>query len=173
LVLTDGTITLRHPTEADIDAIHEACQDPEVAKWTGVPSPYFKEHARQWIERSRLERLEGRSQAFLAFLADGTLAASCSLMELDKQPHYGEIGYWVAEPARRRGVATRAVELLKRFGTEELGLTLIELVIHKDNAPSRRTAERAGFRVTDELRPAPRTETPGPLDHVVYVWSRE
>jgi RimJ/RimL family protein N-acetyltransferase len=170
-VLTDGTITLRHPSEDDIDAIYEACQDPEVVKWTGVPSPYFREHAQQWIDRSRAERAEGRSQAFLAFLADGTLAASCSLMELDKQPHYGEIGYWVAKPVRRQGVATRAVELLKRFGTEELGLTLIEMLIHEDNGPSRRTPERAGFRATDERRPAPRTETPGPPSHVVYVWS--
>jgi RimJ/RimL family protein N-acetyltransferase len=172
-VLTDGTITLRHPTEDDIDAIYEACQDPEVSRWTGVPSPYLREHAEQWIERSRTERADGRSEAFLAFLADGTLAASCSIMELDRRPHYGEIGYWVAAPARRRGVATRAVELLKRFGTEELGLTLIELLIDEDNVASRKTAERAGFRATDERRPAPRTETPGPPNHVVYVWRPE
>jgi RimJ/RimL family protein N-acetyltransferase len=107
-MLSDGVITLRHPTMNDVEAIVEACQDPEIPRWTNVPSPYTAADAIWWIERTVEERPLGRTQAFLAFL-DGALAASCSLMELDKHPHYGEIGYWVAKPARRRGVASRAV----------------------------------------------------------------
>ena len=92
-------------------------------------------------------------------------------MELDKGPGYGEIGYWVAARARRKGVASRAVLLLKEFGVNELGLTRIELLVHEDNVPSKKTAERAGFTETDERRPAPRSATPGPANHVVYAWS--
>lgn len=171
-MLTDGVITLRHPDDQDVDAIYEGCQDPEVPRWTSVPSPYRREHASQWIERTRIERAEGRTHAFLAFL-DGEFAASCSLMELDRAPHYGEIGYWVAKPARRKGVASRAVSLLKEFGVNQLGLTRIELLIHEDNRPSRKTAERAGFEHTGERRPAPRVETAEAADHVVYAWSAE
>ncbi len=170
-MLTDGVITLRHPTMDDVEAIFEACQDPEVPRWTGVPSPYTRENAVQWIERTVEERELKRTQAFVAELA-GEFAASCSLMELDRAPGYGEIGYWVAEPARRKGVASRAVLLLKAFGVQELGLTRIELLVHEDNLPSRKTAARAGFTDgTDERRPAPRSATPGPANHVVYAWS--
>jgi len=169
-MLTDGVITLRQPTMDDVDAIYEGCQDPEVPKWTGVPSPYTRENAVEWIQRTVEERDAKRTQAFIAEL-DGKFAASCSLMELDKHPHYGEIGYWVAKPARRQGVASRAVELLRAYGETQLGLTRIELLVHEDNVPSRKTAERAGFTQTDERRPAPRSATPGPPDHVVYVWS--
>jgi RimJ/RimL family protein N-acetyltransferase len=171
-VLSDGDLILRHPRDADAPAVCEACQDPEIAKWTNVPSPYLPEHARQWIERTRTERTEGRTEAFLGFL-DGELAISCSLMELDRAPHYGEIGYWVAAQARRRGVATRAVLMLKRFGIEQLGLTRIELLVDVENVASRKTAQRAGFVDTGERRPAPRTPTPGPPNSIVYAWSAE
>ena len=52
-VLTDGIITLRPPDEADIDAIYQACQDPEIQRWTGVPSPYHREHAIAYLQRVR------------------------------------------------------------------------------------------------------------------------
>ena len=101
-MLTDGVITLRHPTMDDVDAICAGCQDPEVPKWTGVPSPYTRENAVEWIERTVEERDAKRTQAFIAEL-DGEFAASCSLMELDKRPGYGEIGYWVAAPCPAQG----------------------------------------------------------------------
>jgi RimJ/RimL family protein N-acetyltransferase len=92
-------------------------------------------------------------------------------MEMDRAPRYGEIGYWVAAAARGRGVASRAVTLLRDWAAEELGLELIELVIHEQNALSCRVAERTGFLDTGERRCAPRTEPPGPHDHAVYARS--
>jgi len=92
-------------------------------------------------------------------------------MELGQRPGYGEIGYWVAAQARGKGVASRAVTLLRDWAAGELGLTVIELVIHEDNRLSRRVAERTGFLDTGERRPQPRTDEPGPPDHVVYAWS--
>src|SRR3954454_7835082 len=78
-MLTDGVITLHHPTMDDVDAICAGAQDPEVPKWTNVPSPYTRGDAIWWVERTIEERASGTSQAFLAFL-DGGFAASCSLM---------------------------------------------------------------------------------------------
>ena len=31
--LTDGVVLLRPPTADDVDAITQACQDPEIAAW--------------------------------------------------------------------------------------------------------------------------------------------
>lgn len=47
--LEDGEVALRPRTEADVPAITEACQDPEIARWTQVPSPYTEEDAREFI----------------------------------------------------------------------------------------------------------------------------
>ena len=108
--------------------------------------------------------------ALLAEL-DGRLAGSFSLMELTRRPAYGEIGYWVALEARGRGVARRAVTLLREWAAEALRLRTIEILAHRDNAPSRAVARRGGFAETGELRPLPRGgEDAGPPVHIVYVW---
>lgn len=49
--LTDGTVVLSPPTDADVDAIFLACQDPEIQAWTTVPSPYEREHAEGFVQQ--------------------------------------------------------------------------------------------------------------------------
>jgi RimJ/RimL family protein N-acetyltransferase len=168
--LTDGVITLRPPGEQDIDALFRECQDPEIQRWTGIPSPYRREHAVEYLARVEREEREGKVVAFLAVDEDQVLG-SFSVMELDRAPRYGEIGYWVSAAARGRGVASRAVTLLRDWSARELDLELIELLIHVDNQPSQRVAERTGFLDTGERRCAPRQEGAVALDHAVYVWS--
>ncbi len=51
-----------------------------------------------------------------------------------------------------------------------LRLRTIEILVHRDNAPSRAVALRAGFADTGELRTLPRGEEPGPPGHIVYLW---
>jgi RimJ/RimL family protein N-acetyltransferase len=166
-ILTDGVITLRPPREEDVDAIYAACQDPEIQAWTSVPSPYRRADAVDYVERIAHAP---NTAAFLAFEGD-ELLGSFGVMEIDRERGYAEIGYWVAAPARGRGVATRAVTLLRDWAAAELGAELIELIIHKGNLPSQRVAERTGFLATGERRPAPRAAEPGPADHDVYAWT--
>jgi RimJ/RimL family protein N-acetyltransferase len=52
----------------------------------------------------------------------------------------------------------------------ELGLTRIEILPHKDNAASRRVAEKAGFADTGELVAAPRAGDEEPV-YAVYRWT--
>ena len=117
------------------------------------------------------ERAAGKTFNFLAVDDENRILGSFGLMELDKAPGYGEIGYWVAKDARGKGVATRAVALLRDWAAQEKGCELVELVIHSDNALSVRVAERTGFLDTGERRPAPRQEDATALDHAVYAWS--
>jgi len=57
--LTDGRVCLRPPELRDVPAITEACQDAEIGRWTRVPRPYRKEHARAWIEAQPEEAAVG------------------------------------------------------------------------------------------------------------------
>ena len=61
--------------------------------------------------------------------------------------------------------------LLRDWRRDELGLELIELLIHEDNVASQRVAERTGFLDTGERRPAPRQTDAGRANHAVYAWS--
>ena len=46
----------------------------------------------------------------------------------------------------------RAVVLVREWALAELGLGEIEIMAHRDNLPSQRVAERAGFEDTGEIR---------------------
>ena len=61
-------------------------------------------------------------------------------------------GYWVAAPARRQGVARRALRLLCRYAFDELDVRRIELWIDPNNAASLAVAEAVGFTREGLLR---------------------
>ncbi len=166
--LRDGDLILRPKRYQDIDAITAACQDPEIPRWTLVPSPYTREDAEAFLRISAEEQAAGQAAHFLAVDPADRLLGSFSVMGLDREPGFTEIGYWVAAEARGRGVATRAVRLLAGWAREELGLTRIEILPHKDNMASRRVAEKAGFRDTGALTAPPRGEVEEPV-YAVYV----
>jgi RimJ/RimL family protein N-acetyltransferase len=167
--LRDGDLVLRPKTPGDAEALVAACQDPEIPRWTLVPSPYTRADADHFIAISDQDAAAGTAVHLIAVAADdGRLLGSFSVMELDREPGYGEIGYWVAAAARGRGIATRAVRLLTDWARTDLGLTRIEILPHKDNEPSRRVAELAGYRDTGELVAPPREESDEPV-FMVYA----
>ena len=147
-----------------------ACQDAAIQRWVGVPSPYRREHAESWLARCEAQAGAGEVVTLLAESGDGRLVGSFSLMEMARGPGYGEIGYWVAAAARGRGVASRSVALMRDWAAEALRLRTIEILVHRDNAPSRAVALRAGFADTGELRLRPRDPDPGRPALIVYLW---
>jgi len=169
--LSDGTVSLRGLTPGDVPDIVAACRDPEIPRWTRVPSPYTREDAKQFVAAVTAEAASGHGVA-LALCDPGTdrLIGTVGVMEVDRAAGYCEIGYWTAAPARGRGLTSRAVALVRDWAHAELGATTVELLPHGDNLPSQRVAERAGFTDTGELRRVPRMP-PGRRDgYKVYVW---
>jgi RimJ/RimL family protein N-acetyltransferase len=152
--LSDGLVGLRALRKSDIPALVAACQDPEIPRWTRVPRPYTTEDARRFLAIAATEAAAGEGIALAVADQEDRLVGTMGLFGLDGRGR-GEIGYWTAAPARGRGLTTRAVVLMRDWAHAELGLTTIEILSHRDNQPSQRVAERAGFADTGEIRSAP------------------
>ncbi len=145
--LTDAGTALRPWRESDTAAITAACQDPEIARWTRVPSPYTEADARAFLLH-RYDAMHAGTLAPFAIVAaadDTRLLGSISLMRPDWEHRRAEVGYWLAREARGQGHATRAVRLICHWGISTLGLERIELLAAPANRASQRVAERAGF----------------------------
>jgi RimJ/RimL family protein N-acetyltransferase len=168
--LSDGEIAVRPLARADIPDIVAACSDPEIPRWTRVPSPYTREDAEQFIAIAATEAAAGEGVALAVADAGGRLIGTVGLMDVDRERGSGEIGYWTAAAARGRGAATRAVALLRDWAHSELGLGELEILPHRDNRPSQRVAERAGFTDTGEIRSVPRMPERIRDGYKVYVW---
>lgn len=151
--LTDGVVALREWTDADAAALVAPLDEPEIARWTRVPSPYTRADAEEYLA-GREPRRESGEELSLAIVSasTGELLGSISVRVASQESLRGELGYLVFAPARRRGVAARAVRLLARYAFESLGLRRVEILTATGNAPSQRVAEKAGFTREGVLR---------------------
>ena len=152
--LTDGTLVLRLPREADAPAIAAACADPEIARWIPVPVPYRLEDARTFVAFTAEGWSSGREPTFvIADATDGALLGTLAFHRRPDEPGKAAVGYWLAPGARGRGAATAAVLLAVRwaFGIEP-ALVRMELLTLVGNEASGRVALRAGFTREGVLR---------------------
>ncbi|MGN9764463.1 GNAT family N-acetyltransferase [Micromonospora sp. SD12] len=158
--ITEDGLLLRPWRATDADAVHRACQDPDIQRWTTVPRPYLPEHAHRFVtEVATADWATGTGTPFaVCDAATGELLASCGLVSIDTGLRSGEIGYWTAPWARGAGVAVRASRAVARWAFDALKLRRLIWQAEVGNHASRLVALRAGFRVEGRLRladPAP------------------
>jgi RimJ/RimL family protein N-acetyltransferase len=151
--LTDGVVALREWSDADAPALIAPLNEPEIARWTRVPSPYTRGNAEEYLA-GREPRRESGEELSLAIVsaASGELLGSIGVRVASQEHLRGELGYLVFAPERRRGVATRAVRLVARFAFDQLGLLRVEILTATGNPASQRVAEKAGFTREGVLR---------------------
>jgi RimJ/RimL family protein N-acetyltransferase len=148
--LDDGVVALRPPAPGDVDAITAACQDPEISRWTRVPSPYTRRHAVEFVDRSAGMWAQATDAAFVIVDAESDdVLGAMGVHRLGGEDCGPEVGYWLKREARGRGVATRALRLLTGWACRELGMRLM-LQADVRNRASRRVAEKAQFRFVRE-----------------------
>ena len=144
--LDDGVITLRGFESTDVAPIVAICQDPEIPRWTLVPSPYGQDEARGYLAHVADGLAAGTGASFaIVDPSAGRLLGTAGLMAIDWAAGCAEIGYMLAAHARGRGGATRAVRLLAEWAFGTLGLERLEMHIDRDNRASLAVAARNGF----------------------------
>ncbi|WP_326796195.1 GNAT family N-acetyltransferase [Streptomyces sp. NBC_01808] len=157
-VTLDTDRLLLRPMEAgDIDAVLAACQDPDVQRWTRVPSPYGRGHAEDFVLKvSPAGWREDTMYNFGVFTRDGgALVGSMGLVGFTPSRHaerVAELGYWTAPGQRRRGYTAEAVAAVVRWAFTEVGIDRVEWFAEVGNEPSRAVALRAGFTMEGTLR---------------------
>jgi RimJ/RimL family protein N-acetyltransferase len=143
-VVRTGRLVLRPYRPDDADAVHRACQDPDIQRWiTAIAVPYTIEDARTWVEDvAPGERAEG-SGLPAVIEADGELVGAVGV-HLRPGRLGPEIGYWAAPWARGRGYTAEAAHALAEWALG-LGAPRVHLYADVRNTASQAVAERAGF----------------------------
>jgi RimJ/RimL family protein N-acetyltransferase len=87
-------------------------------------------------------------------IADQETGEALGLVILTRRPQAGVagLGYWVVPPARRRGLAGRAVGLMTGWGLSVAGFARAEAWVEPDNVASQRVLESNGFAREGLLR---------------------
>jgi RimJ/RimL family protein N-acetyltransferase len=156
-------VALRQPHDDDIDWITQACQDPEIQRWTTVPRPYLRTNAEEFVSHSK-----SQPSLFAVMERETNLGVGMiSIDGIDQVTGEANAGYWIAPWARRQGAATQALQQLVQHAKTLATAKTLTLKISPANFASRGTAAKSGFVVV-------RTETQTchdgdtPTDALIY-----
>jgi RimJ/RimL family protein N-acetyltransferase len=166
--LSDGRLRLRALRRGDKAAVVDALNDESSARYLWAPPfPYTEEDFDQF-HGSKAAAWPEKPSAFwiVADASDDSVLAAISL-DLHPETQIGEIGYWCGPWARRRGVMTAAVRLVRDWAFEELGVQRLEIAADLDNVASQRVAKAAGFLREGVVRGWPARK--GRRDHAMYA----
>ena len=135
----------------DVEAVWRACQDPEIQRWTTVPSPYTRKDAERWIGAAAEDWASGEATFACVNSGSGELLGSFGLHDGDDEGG-PMIGFWVAATARGRGIATRGARRIVEWTFKDLQVPRVRWAAYVGNYASREVAERVGFVLEGTVR---------------------
>lgn len=145
------TVLLRPAASDDAPALSALvlAQHEHLAPWEPErPAHWFTEAGqREALDQAKTDRAADRSYAFLITDDAGRLLGRLTLASVVRGAgQFCSLGYWVAQEATGRGVATAAVGQALGIAFGELGLHRVQAEILPHNHASRRVLERHGFQ---------------------------
>ena len=151
-VVRTPRLVLRPFRADDVDAVHAACQSPDIARWiSAVSVPYTREDAAAWVTGEAPGMRRDGTGLTVAIEADGRFVGSGGVHRIGQHPLGPEVGYWIAPEARGHGYAAEAAHALAEWAIG-LGAPRVYLVADVLNPGSQAVARRAGFRQEGVLR---------------------
>jgi RimJ/RimL family protein N-acetyltransferase len=162
-------IQLEVLSRAHLEDLERLVEDPDVQRFTRIPSPPPTGFAESWVAAYEAGRREETKEGFAVVDGAGRFLGLAVAPRIDRTGREVELGYTVAPDARGRGVATEALRLLTGWAFDELDAVRLELLISVANDASKRVANRCGYVREGVLRslyvkPGVREDT--------EIWSR-
>jgi RimJ/RimL family protein N-acetyltransferase len=166
--ITNDRVTLRPWRRSDAGDLQRAMQDSETVRWMAIDLPYTIEDARGFIDGTSSAWEQRQAAHFVIAGPDDRLIGYLGVLSVEDRMSVVELGYWVAPPARRQGVASRAVELAVEWARYDLNARRIELGMMSGNEASRRVAESVGF-VFEGTKPSDNLVDGEPVGEWIFV----
>ncbi|MFH1522519.1 MAG: GNAT family N-acetyltransferase [Patescibacteria group bacterium] len=144
---------LRPYTVKDRDALVENLNNKKVSRYLSrVLYPYNKKNAREWLAKILKEKRK-ITPKFLSFAIeiDEKLAGGISFKQM-MIGHKAELGYWLGEKYWGRGIMTKVVKEITKYGFKNLKLRRIYSYVPLPNIASKRVLEKAGFELEGILK---------------------
>jgi ribosomal-protein-alanine N-acetyltransferase len=157
-ILVDSVsgVVLRAHQEADIPSIVEMATDPQMIRFTVVPTPeggYTESDAAEFLAHVRTGWEAGSPLVWSIEAERAGRAQYCGNIDLRLEGDgIGEVGFALHPGARGRSIMSNALRLVRDYGFDALGLKVIRWRAEVGNWASRRVAAAAGFRFDGTVR---------------------
>ena len=145
--LQTARLTLRPYEISDISALVPIIGSREVAATTlRIPHPYTEAYAREFIAGAQEDLESGKSVRLAIIVSENGLLCGGIGLQINKDHHHAELGYWIGLPYWRNGYATEAARAVVQYGFETLGLNRIYASHSTNNPASGNVLRKLGMR---------------------------
>lgn len=151
-VLTDGVVTLRAHTPADIGPMTEMATDPEMVRWTSVPAHQSRAATEQFALVEIPRRWDDGALRAWAVDVTGDDGVARYAGNVDVRGRgVSDVGFALHPWARGRGAMAAAVRLAVQHCFDSGFSEAVQWRSHVGNLASLRVAHACGFRLIAEV----------------------
>lgn len=152
-LLETPRLLLRELREGDVNAVFRVFSDPEVVRYYDISGLPNVDAAASLIEKLR-QRYDSRGGIRWALVEknSGNVVGTAGFNSMHTGFRRADVGYELSRQHWGHGFATEALERIKTFGHEHVGLQRIEATVMVGNDPSARVLQRCGFEEEGLLR---------------------
>lgn len=151
-VLEAGGFVLRRIEQDDASNWYAYLTDPAVTEFTSGDVEGREEMNQAVLEFQAQFEAKERIRWAIARNDDNRMVGDCGYNRLDGRNRSGVIGYQLSPEHWGRGIMTRAVTEIVRYGFEALDLNRIEATVRPGNGRSIRVLQKLGFQQEGLLR---------------------
>lgn len=148
----DEDLTLRLVTLNDADRVHAliTANLKFLSPWVGWADESFTREANKEFIRRNLDAYDAGTAYALGIYEEGFLRGVVDIRGIDDSSTGVEVGYWLAEDAQGKGLATRSVQTLIDYVRRHHNISYVVLHTMVGNEASVKVAERLGFEFVGE-----------------------
>jgi ribosomal-protein-alanine N-acetyltransferase len=166
-------INLRALRSSDEDGLCMHAKEREISRFTFIPHPYRPDHARRFLEYSRMQqRKEIGLHLGIEEKSSGQIIGVIGFEGIDRHNRKVEIGYWLGKRYWHQGFATEAVTLALKYAFATLRMKRVYAHVFPGNETSERLLLGLGF-TREGVERASRVRRGRWMDCILYAILKE
>lgn len=143
-------LTLRAIEPSDVDFLFEAESDPDASRWSDYVAPLSREQLLQYALSYDADPFRAGQLRMILDL-DGSPIGIVDLFFISPRHLRADTGIYILPSARGKGLASKALLLLKQYALQRLGLHQLNATVAEQNTPSLRAYASAGFQTIGQI----------------------
>lgn len=150
--LQNDTIRLRAVEPGDVTLLYR--WENDTAQWNDGDTtvPFSRHNIAEYASVPHDLYADRQLRLMIELTDDNTTVGAVDLYDFDPRNKRAAVGITIDAARRRQQLATMAIELLKQYCSEFIGMHQLWCIVNADNAPSLSLFKKTGFRQCGYLR---------------------